>query len=105
KGARLRRRDESALFAAMLAIEGKVEEVLRPIVEQIVQPIEFEAFVREMPAAAHHTMEVVRVIGLERCQQVDDGVPAVASRRFEQIATEFAAGFTAAPAFKWFVVR
>src|SRR5262249_49358761 len=97
--------DESAFFATVLSIDRKVEEILSAIVEQIVQSIQLEAFIREMPAAVHQSMEVVRMIGIERGQQIDDGVPAVAASGLEQIATEFAAWFTPALAFTWFVVR
>jgi len=55
-----------------------------------VQPIQLETFIREMPAAAHHPMEVVGMIGIEGGEQLDDSVPGVASFDLEQVATEFA---------------
>ena len=65
KRASLRRRHVSLLLPASFTVERQVEHDLLPVGEQVVQSIDLGPGVREAPAPAHHTMEVVVMLRVE----------------------------------------
>ena len=78
------------LRSPALPFDRDVAELLLRCTQQIVQAIGLRPGVGEAPAAVHHGVEVVAVLGGERNQQSDDCVPRVGSARTDDVAGHFA---------------
>ena len=62
----------------MLAVHRQVVQQLFRLREQVVEPVHFRRGVGQPPALAHHRVETVAMVGVEREEQRDDRVPGVA---------------------------
>ena len=90
KRASLRGCHVSLLLPASFTIERQVEHDLLLVGEQVVQSIDLGSGVREAPAPAHHTMEVVVMLRVEGDQHRDDRVPRVGAPGHDQVAADVA---------------
>ena len=97
EGPRLCGRDVALLLAALVAVDGQIEHVLVVVGHQIVEPVEFRPRVRKPPATAHHPMEELAMLGVEKQQQLDDGVPGIGAPRLDLVAADLALDPAAGP--------
>ncbi len=86
EGARVGGRRVALLRSPALPFDRDVVEVLLRCQQQIVQAVDLRPGVGQAPAALHHGLEVVAVLGVERDQQRDDRVPRVGSPRTDDVA-------------------
>ena len=101
KRASLRGRHVSLLLPALFTVERQVEHDLFLVGEQVVQAIDLGRGVRKAPASAHHTMEVVVMLRVERGQHRDDRVPRVGAPGHDAVAADLASE----PIVQWAIGR
>ena len=75
KRVRLRRCDVSSLLAAPVALARQIGHVLLRVLQQVVESVRLPRAVRPSKAPAHQTLEVLRMLGVEEREQIDDRAP------------------------------
>ncbi len=88
--ASLRRCHVSLLLPASFTVDRQVEHDLIPVAEEIVESIDLRPGVRKRSASAHHPMEVVVMLRVERHQDRDDRVPRVGTPGHDPVAADVA---------------
>ncbi len=76
----------------MLALPAHVMKQLFRLHEQVVEPVNFRRGVGQPSALAHHCVKTVVMVGVEREEKRDDGIPGVGCDATHEIAAHHALG-------------